>query len=94
MSYGDHWDEPARCSMCGQERGTHDDGECTAAQARTRLFLAQRVKRDNLITEEHVHHLQAKDGSWLCLDIIRLNGGVTSVQWYDTKDFVGDRQEF
>jgi hypothetical protein len=28
MSLGDHWDEPARCSRCGQERSTHDDGLC------------------------------------------------------------------
>lgn len=28
MSFGDHWDEPARCGRCGQERSTHDDGEC------------------------------------------------------------------
>ena len=28
MAMGDHWDEPARCHKCGQERSTHDDGEC------------------------------------------------------------------
>ena len=32
MSYGDHWSEPARCSRCGQEKGTHDDGECVGVQ--------------------------------------------------------------
>jgi hypothetical protein len=35
MSHGDHWDEPARCGRCGQERGTHDDGECSAV---TRIY--------------------------------------------------------
>lgn len=30
MSYGDHFDEPARCHKCDQPRSTHDDGECSA----------------------------------------------------------------
>lgn len=41
--HGDHWDEPARCGRCGQERSTHDDGECETV---TRIYKKPAVKAE------------------------------------------------
>lgn len=42
----DHWDEPARCRICGQEKSTHDDGE--HASVRRAYVVAGEVKDGRL----------------------------------------------
>lgn len=48
MGMGDHWSEPARCHICGQERSTHDDGLCQATKRSIWLPAKPRPKESAL----------------------------------------------